>query len=49
MRKIKIKLKKPRNPYFLLAKINKKAGPMKDRRTPRGGAKKLDISEYEEK
>ena len=39
MKKIKIKLpkKKPRNPVALPAK-QMKAGPMKDRRSPRGGA-----------
>jgi hypothetical protein len=43
-RKIKIKLEKvkPRNPYATPAR-KRKAGPMKDRRKERGGAKKKDL------
>lgn len=38
---IKVPRPKPRNPVALPAK-KRKAGPLKDRRTPRGGAKKPD-------
>lgn len=38
MKKKQKKLPKRRNPYALPAK-QRRAGPMKDRRTPRGGTK----------
>jgi len=47
-RKLKITLKvprpRPRNPVALPAK-KRRAGPLKDRRTPRGGAKNPDWQE----
>lgn len=44
MRKVKVPRLRPRNPFVLDAR-SRKAGPIKDRRAPRGGArnKQADI------
>lgn len=44
--KIRIKLPKKRNPLVIDAR-QRRAGPMKDRRTPRGGSKNK-LKEFEE-